>query len=139
LKNGSGNNKNQAKKIAALLSVVLWTSGFLLAFVIAPQSPFIWVPDLLLLLGFLPLLILWKPVWPWIVFGVLNVFIGFVLLVAANLPEKGLPVTVTQLRQHLADYHQPFVWMLLGLACIAYALGRIITGVIVWVIKSKSK
>jgi hypothetical protein len=48
--------QSSARKISAVLSAVLWTVGFFLAFVIPKTSPLIWVPDFLLLIGFFPLL-----------------------------------------------------------------------------------
>ncbi len=46
-----------ASKIAGIVSAVLWIVGFALAFVVPSTSPFMWVPDALLLIGFFPLLI----------------------------------------------------------------------------------
>src|SRR5207302_1815663 len=105
---------------------VLWTLSFFLAFTISSQSAYIWVPDFLLLLGFAPLLFIWKPGWPWLVFGSLNIFIGFVLEVAKYLPEESLPADMRPVRQHLAEYHVGLVWILFGLAAFVFGSIRII-------------
>lgn len=60
-------NSPHVKKIGAIASAALWCLGIGLAFVIKPDSMFIPVPDALLLLGFLPLLFMWRFSFPWIV------------------------------------------------------------------------
>jgi len=126
--------RDPVHKIAALLSFVLWTLGFLLAFVIPPGSEWIWVPDTLLLVGFLPLLLSWRPAWPWLVFGFFNIFIGFVLQVAQFLPDTSLPGEMPKIRRHLAEYHVPLAWILVGALSVVYGLGRMIRGLIVRVL-----
>jgi len=127
------------RKIAAIVSAVLWTLSFFLAFVISPKSPYIWMPDTLLLIGFAPLLFIWVPAWPWFVFGVFNLFIGFVLEVAKFLPDKSLPGEMPRIRQHLADYHVPIAWMLVGLASIIYGLARVGRSWIRWLMARRSR
>lgn len=128
-----------ARKISAVLSALLWTAGFFLAFVIAPSSPYIWLPDFLLLAGFFPLLMIWKPAWPWIVFGVCNVFIGFVLEVAKFLPDRELPPEVRLVRGHLAQYHEPMTWMFVGVVSVIYGLVRLIKGTMRWLKERQRK
>lgn len=120
------------KKIAALLSVILWTLAFLLAFIIKPESPYIWLPDLLLLAGFLPLLMCWRPLWPWLVFALLNFLVGFVLWVAQYFIVPDLPAHIEQVRLHLGQYHSPKVWMLVGVAAFIYALLRMLKAFCGW-------
>lgn len=150
-------------KWATISSAVLWILGFALAFVIPAQSPFMWVPDALLLVGFLPLLYLWKPSWPWIVFGVLNIVIGFVLLVATFLPVESLTSEMGKARQqleaakspyaavfsttsaeqmanvhrHLAKQHSPWTWMLVGVFSTAYGFIRMLKNSIKWLAAKK--
>lgn len=127
-----GKNSGTGKGLASILSALLWALGFFLAFVFPADSPWIWLPDTLLLSGFFPLLFIWKPAWPWIAFGILNVFIGFVLLVAKYLPDKELPGEMSLVRQHLAEFHAPWVWAIIGVVSILYGLVRLIKGSISW-------
>ncbi len=147
-----------ASKIAGIVSAVLWILGFALAFVVPADSPYMWVPDALLLIGFFPLLIFWKPSWPWLVFGVLNVVIGFVLLVATFLPVETLTTEMAKARQqltdakspyasafsqtateqmahvhtHLAKQHSPWTWMIVGIISTIYGIVRMIKNMIKW-------
>lgn len=123
-------NKSTKDKIAAVLSAVLWSLSFFLAFIISSKSHYIWVPDLLLLSGFVPLLLMWKPAWPWLVFGCLNVLIGFVLEVNNWIPAAQLPVNMHAVHQHLMQFHVSMVWILVGFASILYAVFRLIKGVV---------
>lgn len=124
----AGTKRPSHGKAAGYLSAVLWIAGFLLAFVVPAASPFIWVPDTLLLAGFLPLLVFWRPAWPWLAFGVLNVFIGVVLFVAQFLPDSELPGEMPRVRQHLAELHVPLVWVLFGVFSFLFGLVRIVRG-----------
>lgn len=147
-----------ASKIAGIVSAVLWILGFALAFVVPASSPYMWVPDALLLIGFFPLLIFWKPSWPWLVFGVLNVVIGFILLVATFIPVDTLTTEMAKAREqltqakspyasvfsatateqmahvhtHLAKQHSPWTWMVVGIISIAYGVVRMIKNMIKW-------
>lgn len=147
-----------ASKIAGIVSAVLWIVGFALAFVVPSNSPLMWVPDALLLIGFFPLLIFWKPSWPWLVFGVLNVVIGFVLLVATFLPVETLTTEMAKAREqltaakspyasmfsptateqmahvhtHLAKQHSPWTWMIIGVISTIYGIVRMIKNMVKW-------
>lgn len=110
------------RNIAAIVSTLVWTAGFFLAFVIPGGSPYLWLPDTLLLAGFVPLLLVWRPIWPWFVFGVCNVVIGFVLAVAQYLPDADLPRDLPKVRQHLAEFHVPLIWILFGIGSLAYGV-----------------
>lgn len=155
--------KKSGSKIATILSAVLWILGFALAFVIPAESPFMWVPDALLLIGFFPLLILWKPSWPWFVFGVLNVVIGFVLLVAFYIPADTLTSEMAKAHQqmvetkspyadvfsatsaqqmahvhtHLAKQHSPWTWMLIGVISVIYGIVRMIKNIVKFAVNKK--
>ena len=150
-------------KWATISSAVLWIVGFVVLFIVPADSPFVWVSDALLLLGFFPLLILWKPSWPWLVFGVLNVVIGFVLLVATYLPVESLTSEMAKARQqleeskspyaavfseasaaqmahvhtHVVKQHSPWTWMILGVISTVYGLIRMIKNTIKWVAQKK--
>lgn len=125
--------------IATWSSAAIWIIGFLLAFVIPPTSKLIWVPDTLLLVGFFPVLFVWQPGWPWLVFGLGNIFIGFVLQVAFFLPDAGLPATMVPVRAHLAEYHVPMVWILTGIVSVIYGVIRTVKHLTIWVSKNARK
>lgn len=131
--------KSRGHKIAGWLSVILWVVGFGLAFVIKPHTPLIWVPDALLLAGFFPLLYIWSPSWPWIIFGLLNLGIGWVLLIAFYLPPNELKPDMLKLRDHLADYHAPFTWMYVGVFSMVYGVVRMTKNIIRWSIRKAGK
>jgi hypothetical protein len=121
-KDASG--KSSLAKSAGILSLILWVLGFGLAFVIPPLSYFYWVPDALLLIGFWPLLLVWRSGWPWIAFGILNIVIGFVLEMMMFLPDTNFTIEMKLVRKHLAEYHCALVWILIGAASFIYGLFR---------------
>lgn len=127
------------RKVAAVLSAVLWTVGLFLAFIISPRSPYIWVPDFLLLVGFFPLLLIWNPAWPWLVYGFVNLFVGFMLEVARFVPAESLPADMRLMRAHLADYHHPLTWILVGAASFVYGVTRILKGWLRWLKEKMSR
>lgn len=156
--------KMSASKIAGIVSAVLWILGFALAFVIPAENPLMWVPDALLLIGFFPLLFFWKPSWPWLVFGILNVVIGFVLLVGTFIPVDTLTTEMKKAREqltaqkspyasvfsetsteqmahvhtHLVKQHSPWTWMLVGVFSTIYGIVRMIKNMIKWAAKKKT-
>jgi hypothetical protein len=153
-----------ASKIAGIVSAVLWILGFALAFVIPADNPLMWVPDALLLIGFFPLLFFWKPSWPWLVFGVLNVIIGFVLLVGTFIPVETLTSEMNKAREqltaqkspyasvfsesstqqmahvhtHLVKQHSPWTWMIIGIVSTICGIVRMIKNMIKWAAKKKT-
>jgi hypothetical protein len=114
------------KKHATTLALIIWLISFALSFVIAPKSNLIFLPDLLLLLGFIPLLFMVPYTWPWLVFGALNIVIGFTLQVACFLSPEALPKSMSPLLAHLANYHSPMIWIWMGLVCLFYAAIKLI-------------
>lgn len=124
--------KSQSGKIAGIASCILWVLGFALAFVIPPTNALIWVPDTLLLVGFLPLLFVWRFSWPWLVFGLFNVFIGFVLLTVGYVPDSEFPADVIKVKHHLQEYHPPLVWMIFGALTFLYGLIRLSKNIFKW-------
>jgi hypothetical protein len=134
--------KSEAKKWAGIISMILWLVGFALAFVIPAKSAWTWTADALLLLGFFPMLFVWKPSWTWIVFGVLNLAIGFILLVIFYLPADQFPPDVVAkhpdiiiVRNHLSEKHSAFTWMFFGIVAIIYGAIRRIKNIYVWIRK----
>lgn len=156
--------KVSASKIAGIVSAVLWILGFALAFVIPADNPLMWVPDALLLIGFFPLLFFWKPSWPWLVFGVLNVAIGFILLVGTFIPVETLTSEMNKAREqltaqkspyasvfsesstqqmahvhtHLVKQHSPWTWMIIGIVSTIYGIVRMIKNMVKWAAKKKT-
>lgn len=112
-------NQNQSQKktslIATLLSTVLWILSIILAFQIPATSHLIWLPDSLLLLGFVPLLVLAKQSWLVLLFGLSNAFIGFFLLVLTHLESDKFVGEVLLMKQHLVTMHSPWAWLTIGL------------------------
>jgi hypothetical protein len=126
-------------KTAGLISLVLWVLGFALSFVIPGKSPLTWLPDTLLLVGFFPVLFVHPAGWTWLIFGVLNVAIGFILEVGYQLPDDVFPVEVNTLRKGLQATHPTLVWILLGALCTVYGAFRLIKTVIRFIRKRVSK
>lgn len=132
--------KSRKAKVAGILSCVLWVLGFALAFVIPPTNPLIWVPDSLLLLGFLPLLFIWRFSWPWILFGLFNCGIGFILLLIEYIPDSAFPAEIARGKQHLVQYHSWMAWMIFGILTFVYGVGRMSKNLVLWSIaRSKAK
>lgn len=125
--------KSRAAKIAAISSTVLWILGFALAFVVPAASPFGWVPDAMLLVGFFPLLYAWRPGWPWLVFGILNIIIGFLLLVAFYIPDTNFTPDMIAVRKHLAEQHSPFTWMTIGILSALFGVVRMTIHLAQWI------
>ncbi len=102
------------KKVATISSCVLWVLSIILSFTVPSTSSLIWLPDATLLVGFFPLLFVWSPSWPWLVFGVCNLGIGFLLLMFSCIPDDPFPQALRTGKHHLADFHRWEIWILLG-------------------------
>lgn len=107
--------KTSKSLVATVLSTALWLLSIVLAFQIPATSALIWLPDSLLLLGFVPLLVLARQSWLILLFGLSNAFIGFFLLVLANLESDKFVGEVLLMKQHLITMHSPWAWLCLGL------------------------
>ncbi|MBP9093388.1 hypothetical protein KBI23_20370 [bacterium] len=101
--------------IATVLSSALWLLSIFLAFQIPATSPLIWLPDSLLLLGFVPLLVLSRQSWLVLLFGLSNAFIGFFLLVLIHLESDKFVGELLLMKQHLVTMHSPWAWLAIGL------------------------
>ena len=123
-------DRGKAKKIGGIASCVIWITGIGLAFLIPPKSPWIYVPDTLLLLGFFPLLYLWRFSWPWIVFGLLNVGIGILLQVIEYSEDTLFPADLLKPKHHLAEYHPATVWWFSGIIATMFGVGRLIKNLV---------
>jgi len=144
MKTPAGKSQDHEKKhargrIAGIIATVLWVVGFILTFAIPAGSPFVFLGDALLLIGFWPLLWLWRPGWPWIIFGLLNIFIGFWLQIAYVLPDSLFlenpvpgadPHHVIAVRNHLRDQHSAITWIIIGFLSTVFGVGK--TGFDIW-------
>lgn len=124
MKNAANKNASLAATIA---SVVLWSLSLILAFMIPARNALLWLPDALLLGGFLPLLWLWRVHWFTLLFGLFNTFIGFFLLVFANLMEDDavlakLTPQVKAAGMHLVTMHSAWTWMIVGVLSSLWGL-----------------
>lgn len=123
---------------ATIVSTLLWVASIVLAFVIKPGA-MIFIPDSLLLLGFLPLLWLWHRWWLTLSFGVLNAAIGFFLLILAFLPREPFPPEALPMLDHLIDWHSPWAWMIIGGACALYGTSHLLIKLGRWLVRKLSK
>lgn len=122
---------SNAAKIAGLMSTVLWVIGFVLLFALN-GSPLIWLSDTLLLLGFWPLLFVWRPGWTWAVFGYLNIFISFMLeltkFITPDMMEKRLSPDVMakflEGQKHLSESHGFMPWFFIGIFSVLFGTFR---------------
>lgn len=122
-----------AKKTAGIISCVIWIVGIGLAFLIPPTSAYINVPDAMLMIGFFPLLFVWKYSWPWIVFGILNFGIGILLMVIQYSPDNLFPADLLKPKHHLADYHPATVWYVTGFLATAFGIGRLVKNIVLMI------
>jgi hypothetical protein len=112
-------------RIAAAASLGIWVAGIALSFQIPTSSNLIYVPDALLLIGFVPLLFQWRFSWPWLVFGVFNFGIGIFLGAIEFMPDNLFPNDVLFAKHHLAAYHPAITWWIFGGLAFAFGLARL--------------
>jgi len=120
---------DKAKKkalVATIISTVLWVLSIVLAFVIKAENPWAWVPDALLLLGFFPLLILWRQGWLTFLFGLFNTLIGFFLLILKYLPDDKFVGSMQMMRVHLLTMHSCWTWIIFGLIALIWGTASLI-------------
>ncbi len=120
----------------SILASLMWVAGFALGFIIPAGSNNIWIPDALLLFGFWPLLFKLKAKWLWLVFGILNILIGYILELIAVLPDQNfasIPHAVTG-KTHLAEHHVPLVWIGIGILALLLGIGIIGYRLIRWLL-----
>ena len=119
--------KSGLAKRAGLASTVIWVIAFALIFIVPKTSPYIWVSDALLLIGFWPLLLIWRPGWPWLIFGICNIAIGFLLLISIYLDDSNFTPQMVAVKKHIADAHSPFTWMTIGCLSSFYGIARMVS------------
>jgi len=116
-------------KLGTILSTALWLIGFILLFVLKPNSSLVFLSDTFLLIGFWPLLFVWRAGWTWLVFGLLNIFVGFFLELARFLPTDSMTPAMKaayeQATVHVIPMHPAIVWILIGAASALFGLVRV--------------
>jgi len=127
--------------MASILATILWVVGFGLAFIIPKTSPWLWLSDGLLLLGFWPLLWTYSARWLWLIFGALNAGIGFILLVSQYIPDQYFSghADMLKVKAHLAEYHFPWAWILIGVISCLIGLVRILIALVGWIRTRRSE
>ncbi|MBX9669767.1 MAG: hypothetical protein K2X93_19240 [Candidatus Obscuribacterales bacterium] len=146
----TGKKKSLGLKIAGALSTVLWIGGFVLPFVLPSTSRFVWLSDTLLLIGFWPLLFVYRTGWTWVVFGVLNILLGFGLELVHWLmlsipdtfwtPDKAAFKPMFEgMAEHIRVMHPFLPWMLIGAVSAVYGVFRIVKTIIIWLFKRYKK
>lgn len=118
-----------SKRISLWSSGIIWVAGIAVAFVLGPSSPFIVLSDGLMLLGFVPVLYMWRFSIPWIIFGGFNLFIGLFLLLLSYMPDQYFPENLWAPKHHLAAYHPYMTWLLFGVACIVFGIVRMVKNI----------
>lgn len=145
LKKKAGHGTGKVK-IAGLISTVLWIIGIALPFIIPASSPYVWLSDCFLLVGFFPLLFVWPAGWPWIVFGIMNIAIGFFLEFNKQIlfylddsfwtPDRiAMKPLFMQTQKHVADMHPCMPWLMIGAASTVYGVIRVIKTIGRWILK----
>lgn len=122
-----GSKPAHAGRIVAIATTVLWILAFVLPFMLPPNSILKWLPDTLLLVGFWPLLYLWRPGWPSLVFGVINIIIGSILFIGHFLPADAFPKgaeSMLAVRKHIDEQHEPLAWVLVGVVSFGFGIVR---------------
>lgn len=129
--------KSSKAKIAGWSACALWVLSIVLSFAIPPSSSLIWIPDTVLLLGFLPLLYICRFSLVWILWGVLTTFIGWFLLLLTCIPDSSLPVQSIGIKHHLAEYHPCWSWQILGIVVTVTGIIRLSINLVKMLISKK--
>jgi hypothetical protein len=121
-KAGTKAKQRSTHRLLEILACVIWIIGFFVSFACKPGTPWVALPDTLLLLGFIPILFVFHRWWWWTSFGVLTAFMGMVLEVTKHLPDNSLPQVVWPVKHHLSEMHISIIWILFGMLTFAYGL-----------------
>lgn len=125
-------------KLATIISTVLWLVSIALAFLIHAGEPLIWLPDFLLLAGFVPLLWLWRIPILTLLFGLSNFAIGAFILLLASFEPGTFPKESLPMLNHLTTMHSWQAWMAVGLVTSIWGLVTLVMQIVRWV-GSRSK
>jgi hypothetical protein len=128
-------------KFLSLLATILWVAGFAVLFLVPKTSPFLWLSDALLLIGFWPFLMLLNAWWAWLLFGILNFFIGTVLAIVRYTGDENFVGRddIIQMKHHLGEYHFEYVWMIIGIISTIVGFVSMIKAIVRWARKRKSQ
>jgi hypothetical protein len=129
--------RSMAKRISAWSSCIIWVLGIAVAFILKPTSSLIALSDGLLLLGFIPLLYLWRFSIPWILFGLFNSAIGFFLLLTSQLADSYFPQNLWAAKHHLSEYHPYFMWILFGAVTCLFGVARLSKNIFLMILRAQ--
>jgi len=91
------------------------------------------------LLGFFPLLILWRQGWLTFLFGLFNTLIGFFLLILKYLPDDKFVGSMQTMREHLLTMHSCWSWIVFGLIALVWGAVSLGTSLVRWIIRLVKK
>jgi hypothetical protein len=124
-------------KKSSIIAAIIWVISIVLAFKIPAGNSLIWLPDTLLLVGFFPLFISVRSPWLWLSFGLLDVFIGVILLIALSAPQEELARrNLVEMNAQMQSYHPYYVWALVGVVSIIIAFIQLIWRIVLWLYRS---
>lgn len=134
--------KKPAKKkkmVVNIFSAVLWLASIALSCLLKPGHPLAWTADALLLLGFFPLLWLWRRDWITFLFGVFNSLIGFFLIILQYLPDDKFTGQLQIMRNHLLQMHSAWTWLILGVVAILWGTVGMVASLASWIARRSKK
>jgi hypothetical protein len=89
------------------------------------------------LFGFWPLLIGSSARWLWLVFGICNIGIAFVLVVSNCIPDGDFAkYRLLETHTHLKLYHPYLVWLLMGALSTIIGIVLLISRLVQWLIQA---
>jgi hypothetical protein len=122
-------------KKSGLISALIWIISFGLAFLIPPPSILICLPDALLLIGFFPLLLSVRSPWLWFIFGVIDAFIGIILLIFLSSPQEELiRLHIFEANRHMQSYHPYYVWVIIGMLSATIGIWQLLYKLSKWLL-----
>lgn len=124
-------------KLATIISTVLWLLSIALAFLIHAGQPLIWLPDFLLLAGFVPLLWLWRIPVLTLLFGISNFAIGAFILLLASFEPGTFPKESLPMLDHLTTMHCWQAWMAVGIVTSLWGLVTLVMQIVSWLKKKR--
>src|SRR5262249_35008225 len=123
----------------AIIAMIMWVMAIVLPGIVPAKPQFLWTSDALLLFGFFPLLIACRANWLWLVFGLLNMTVGWFLAMAYMIPEERFAVYhLAEIKKHVDLYHPLLVWLLIGFLATIIGVVRLLIIAIRWFTKKFS-
>ena len=121
-------------KAATIISTLCWIVSIALSCTLKADNIWIWLPDLFLLIGFFPLLIVWRRHWLTFLFGLFNAGIGFFLIILKYLPDEKFTGTLAGMRNHLLTMHSGYCWLVVGVFALLWGIIGIAAIFIKWIL-----